>query len=150
MAACTEYAANSATPPDPISHSPFSSKLGRVNGCSRRALKISGISALMFCASFGCKVRRAVGWRADVGERKTVKLRWDEICLQGSSRSPGILWRSRRPRQTVACACQNLKGHHHTTSSDSYLTSPPPPRGRRANQQPSFKRPPTEGASIGH
>lgn len=41
---------------DLMSHLPFSSKLGRVNGCSRSALKISGISELMFCV--GCKVQQ--------------------------------------------------------------------------------------------
>ena len=61
-------------------HLPLSSKFGRVNGCSRRALKISGISVLMFSP-----YKLQLGFK----KKKLFYSSEDETSEQNEKRPPG-------------------------------------------------------------
>lgn len=136
----------STTPQEIMSHLPFSSKFGRVNGCSRSALKISGISELMFSTSFGCKVQQE-RCRADSWEKR--RPRWNEInsALKDAAGPNGFCGGPSGPDKLLRLS--KLDQDTVTTTDSKLLNEPAPLDSRTANQQPSFERQQTEGESTG-
>lgn len=90
-----------------LSHLPSKSKLGRVNGCSRRERKTSGISVVIFSVN-GPSVR-------------------GEADVAGALRSTGqVAGVRRRRRQGSSHQLVKRQNFTHATKSASYLIRPAP------------------------
>lgn len=115
---------------------PLSSKLGRVYGYSSRALKISGISVVMFvCFPFSGN---------DVNG-----------CVQNCNwiESKEHTWPKRGLTAPTKCwECQNLERVTHSADSTRYLSKigPAPPSSRAANQQRGFAKQSQVQTPIGY